>query len=96
MARVEDYQFRLYVAGDAENSLLATANLRRICEQYVPGQYRIDRIDVLCEPMRALADGVLLTPTVVRVSPPSLRRVVGTLTQTDVVVHALGLAIEAT
>jgi circadian clock protein KaiB len=96
MAGTKKYEFRLYVAGDAENSLAATANLRRICDEHLPGQYRIERIDVLREPMRAMADGVLLTPTVVRVAPLPSRRVVGSLTQSDIVVHALGLAIGVT
>jgi len=83
-------KLRLYVAGDTQNSLRARANLATLCRDCVAGPCEIEVVDILKEPMRALTDGVLMTPTLVRLGSPA-RRVVGTLSSFDVVVHALGL-----
>ena len=80
---------RLYVAGDAPNSTRARANLRRLLSEVDPRNYRLEVIDCLNEPMRALNDGVLVTPTLVRVQPPPERTVVGTLSALDHVADAL-------
>jgi circadian clock protein KaiB len=74
---------RLYVAGDAPNSARARANLRRL------HKYRLEIIDCLDEPLRVLDDGVLVTPTLVRVQPLPQRTVVGTLSAIDRVADAL-------
>ena len=63
------YVFRLYLAGGAPNSVRAFANLYAICRKYFPESHRIEVIDVLKEPMRALAEAILVTPTVVKLSP---------------------------
>jgi circadian clock protein KaiB len=52
-------------------------------------------VDVLREPMRALEDGVLMTPTLMVLSPRPVRRIVGTLSQTDTVLQVLGLKAAA-
>lgn len=82
---------RLYVAGDAPNSVEALANLKAICRQYLePDAYSLEVIDVLEEPLRALDDAVLVTPTLVRAAQPSVS-IVGTLGDHDRVRQALGL-----
>ena len=84
-------KFRLFVAGDAANSSLALANLKALCQAHLPDQYDIEVVDVFREPRLALADGVFMTPTAIKVSPQPVRRIVGTLTHTEAVLHALGL-----
>ena len=86
------FSFRLYMAGDAPNSLEALANLRRMCEQYLPKRHEIELVNVFRQGKRALADGVFLTPSLVRLSPHPVRRIVGTLSDTRTVLQALGLA----
>jgi circadian clock protein KaiB len=82
---------RLYVAGDAPNSVEAAANLKAICSGYLePDTYDLEIVDVLEEPLRALEDGVLVTPTLLRVSPQRLS-IVGTLEDHRKVRQALGL-----
>jgi len=83
-------RLRLYVAGDTQNSLRARANLSAICRDRIAGPSQIEVVDILKEPMRALADGVLMTPTLVRLGSPA-RHIVGTLSCTEVVLQALGL-----
>lgn len=84
-------ELRLYVAGDAPNSARARANLRRLLLAVDPTKYRLEIIDCLDEPLRALDDGVLVTPTLVRVHPAPQRTVVGSLNALDRVADALDI-----
>lgn len=86
------FKFRLYVAGDAPNSTQALANLTALCHTHLPGQCEIDVVDIFLEPKRALADGIFMTPTLVRLAPSPTQSIVGTLSQTQTVLLALGLA----
>ncbi len=88
---IEPVRFRLYVAGSAQNSAEALANLTALCRRSLPDRHVIEIVDVFVEPRRALADGVFMTPTLMKLSPGPTRRIVGTLSRTDVVVRALGL-----
>ena len=83
--------FRLYVAGGAPNSVRALANLYAICRKHFPESHRIEVIDVLKEPMRALAEAILVTPTVVKVSPAPELQIIGNLSDEEEVLRALGL-----
>ena len=85
------FSFRLYVAGDAQNSVRAVANLTALCDARLAGRHRIEVVDVFGHPERALADGIVMTPTVIRIEPGPIRRVVGTLQATDEVAAALGM-----
>jgi circadian clock protein KaiB len=85
------YVFRLYLAGGAPNSVRAFANLYALCRKHFPGSHRIEVIDVLKEPLRALAEAVLVTPTVVKVSPWPEQQIIGDLSEEEAVLRALGL-----
>ena len=87
------FKFRLYIAGDTPNSTLALANLRALCATHLAGRHEIEVVDVFREPLRALADGIYLTPALLKLSPAPVRRVVGTLTQSQPLLQALGLAL---
>ena len=91
MSRRAMFKFRLYVAGDAPNSAQALANLTALCRAQLPDRHEIEIVDVFREPERALADGIFMTPTLLKLAPSPARRVVGTLSQTQPVVQALGL-----
>lgn len=91
MSRRTVYRFRLYVAGDTQNSALATANLMAICRTYLADRHEIEMVDVFREPKRALADGIFMTPTLVRLAPAPSLKIVGTLSQQQPVLQALGL-----
>ena len=93
--RATSFKFQLYVAGDAQNSVQAIANLTALCRAYLPGRHEIEIVDVFQEPRRALTEGVFMTPTLIKLSPPPVRRIVGALTHTEVVLQALGLESEA-
>lgn len=91
MSRRARCKFRLYVAGDALNSTQALANLTTLCLTYLPDRHEIEVVDVFREPERALADGIFMTPTLVTIAPSPMRRIVGTLSQLQTVLPALGL-----
>jgi circadian clock protein KaiB len=91
VSRRATFQFRLYVAGATQNSAAAISNLKALCEAHLRDRHRIEVVDVFLAPKRALADGILMTPTLMKLSPPPARRVVGTLSQTEPVLQALGL-----
>ncbi len=81
----------LYVAGTAPNSLKAIANLQAICGRYLKNGYKLEILDVCEHPRRALADGVLVTPSLAKVSPAPTSKVIGNLSDTHSVLAALGL-----
>jgi circadian clock protein KaiB len=84
-------RLRLYVAGAGPNSVRARANLDALMERCGLAADVVDVVDCLQEPRRALADGVLVTPTLVRVAPGPRQVIVGSLTDTPRVLSALGL-----
>jgi circadian clock protein KaiB len=89
------FKFRLYVAADALNSVQAIANLVAFCRENLTDRHEIEIVDVFREPRRALADGVLMTPTLIKLEPTPVRRIIGTLSQPATVSQALGLQADA-
>jgi circadian clock protein KaiB len=69
MNRSPLFRFRLYVAGDTQNSAQAVANLVALCQAHLPDRHEIEVVDVFREPKRALADGIFMTPTLVKLGP---------------------------
>ncbi len=85
------FDFRLFVAGDATNSAQALANLRAMCQEHAPDRHDIEVVDVFVDPERALAGSVFMTPTLIKLAPLPVRRVVGTLADTQKMLDVLGL-----
>ena len=77
------WELRLYIAGQTPRSVAAFANLTRLCEEHLPGQYRIDVIDLMLHPQLAAGDQIVAIPTLVRKLPEPLRRIVGDLSNTE-------------
>jgi circadian clock protein KaiB len=80
---------RLYVAGHAPNSLLAIANAKAIGDQHFGSKFVLEVIDLLQHPQDGLADGIIVTPTLLRMLPLPIRRVVGNLSDTRQVLLVL-------
>ncbi len=85
------WDLRLYVAGQTPKSLQAFANLKRICEEHLAGQYQIEVIDLLLEPQLAQGDQILALPTLVRKLPQPVRKIIGDLSDTERVLVGLDL-----
>jgi circadian clock protein KaiB len=79
----------LYIVGNALNSLRAVANLKAICDTHFPGRYQPDIVDIFDDPLRAIADKVLVTPTLVITAPGARILIVGDLRDTQTVLLAL-------
>lgn len=88
----EQFSLRLYVAGQTPKSLTAFANLKRLCEEHLPGQYRIEVVDLVKNPHLAQADQIIALPTLVRRLPEPIKRLVGDLSNSERVI--LGMDIQ--
>jgi circadian clock protein KaiB len=88
-APLKKYDLRLYVAGQTPRSLQALSNLKRICEQHLAGQYRVEIIDLLEKPQLAAGDQILAIPTLVRTVPKPARKIIGDLSNTERVLIGL-------
>jgi circadian clock protein KaiB len=82
---------RLYIADSAPNSLKAIANLEAICKEYLQDHFKLEIIDVLEFPLRALADGILVTPSLAKLSPSPAAKIVGNLSDRINLLQALGI-----
>lgn len=87
----DNYELRLYVAGQTPRSLEAFANLKNICEEYLKGRYTIEVIDLLENPKLAAGDKILAIPTLVRKLPEPIRKIIGTMSDTERVLVGLDL-----
>jgi circadian clock protein KaiB len=85
------FLLKLYVTGQTARSQRAIANLRRICEQELHGEYEMLVIDVLERPQLAEDEKILATPTVVKELPAPIRRVIGDLSDSERVLLGLDL-----
>lgn len=82
-------RLRLYVAGQGPNSVRAIANCRAICDEHFASAHELEIVDLLQDPTRAVADGILVTPTLLKLLPLPVQRVVGSLADTHQVLQAL-------
>jgi circadian clock protein KaiB len=83
------FELRLYVAGQTPKSLQAFANLKRICETHLAGQYRIEVIDLSKTPQLAAGDQILALPTLVRRLPEPIKQIIGDLSNEERVLVGL-------
>ncbi|MEI4473771.1 circadian clock KaiB family protein [Frigidibacter sp. MR17.24] len=79
----------LYVAGQTPKSLAAIANLQRICDTHLPGEYEIDVVDLRQNPKLAREHGIVAIPTLVRELPVPLRKIIGDLSDDEKVLVSL-------
>src|SRR5512144_1433271 len=85
------YELRLYVAGQTPKSVKAFANLKKICEEHLAGQYRIEVIDLVKNPQLAEGDQIFAIPTLVRKLPEPVKKIIGDLSNTERVLVGLDL-----
>ena len=87
----KQWELRLYVAGQTARSVTAFANLKKICEEHLTGQYSIEIIDLLKHPQLASGDQIVAIPTLVRKLPEPVRKIIGDLSNTQRVLVGLDL-----
>jgi circadian clock protein KaiB len=82
----------LYITDSGPNSVRAVANLEAICKEHLQDNFRLEIIDVLEYPLRALSDGIVVTPSLAKLFPLPAATVVGNLSDRSGVLRALGIA----
>ena len=87
----DNYQLRLYVAGQTPKSVKAFANLKKICEEHLKGRYTIEVIDLVKNPKLAGGDQILAIPTLVRKLPQPIKKIIGDLSNKERVLVGLDL-----
>jgi len=85
------WELCLYVAGQSPKSIIAFANLKKICEDHLAGKYRIEIIDLLKTPQLARGDQIVAIPTLVRRLPGPVKKLIGDLSNTERTVVGLNL-----
>ena len=88
-----EWELRLYVAGPTPKSLAAFRNIELLCEEHLAGRYHIEVVDLTKNPQLAASDQILAVPTLVRKAPVPIRKLIGTLSDTERVLGALGLPV---
>lgn len=81
--RPAEYILRLYVTGSTSRSLKAISNLKRLCDEYLPGAYDLQVIDIYKNPDAARDAQIIAVPTLIKRLPVPLRRFVGDLSNTE-------------
>jgi circadian clock protein KaiB len=85
------WNLRLYIAGRTPKSITAFENLKKICEEHLKGQYHIEIIDLIKQPQLAKGDQILAVPTLVRLLPEPIKKIIGDLSNTERVLVGLDL-----
>jgi circadian clock protein KaiB len=85
------WNLRLYVAGQTPKSLTAFSNLKKLCEEHLPGRYQIEIVDLIKQPHLAQNDQIVALPTLVRKLPAPIKRVIGDLSNLERVMVGLDL-----
>lgn len=90
-AVAERYKLRLFVTGTTPRSIRAIENMHRICEENLHGAYDLEVIDVYENPDATRELQVVATPTLVKILPEPLRRIIGDLSNRERVLAGLNL-----
>ena len=86
------YVLKLFITGSTPRSTRAIDSLRRICEENLKGRSELEVIDVYQDPEATRALQIVATPTLVKVFPHPVRRIIGDLSNRDRVLAGLGLS----
>ena len=87
----ENYILRLYVTGMTPQSVRATGNVKKICEEHLQGRYELEVIDLYQQPQLAAGEQILAAPTLIKKLPLPLRRIIGDMSRTERVLVGLDL-----
>jgi len=87
----EFYVLQLYVTGATPNSQRAIINIKKICEEYLPGNYSLEVIDLYQQPKLAAGEHIIAIPTLIKKKPLPIRYIIGDMSKTDYVLQGLGL-----
>jgi circadian clock protein KaiB len=95
-AKGAHYVLRLFITGTTSRSSRAIANLRRVCEERLHGEYDLEVVDIYQHPAAAQQYQILAAPTLVKMLPLPLRRIIGDLANEERVLAGLDLSPKET
>lgn len=87
-----EFVFKLFLTGGNPNHAQACEGLRRLCEEHLRGRYELQVIDIKENPEVAEEENILATPTLLKVSPKPMRRLLGDLSAAKTVLEALEIS----
>lgn len=90
---MDKFVFKLFITGQTPKSQRASANLHQICERELGSRYELTIIDILEQPQLAEDERILATPTLIKLHPKPVRRLIGDLSNAEVVLHELELEL---
>jgi circadian clock protein KaiB len=85
----------LFITGSTPRSTAAIQNMRQICAERLEGDYELEVIDVYQHPDATRDYQIVATPTLVKVLPEPLRKIIGDLSDRERVLAGLNLAPES-
>jgi circadian clock protein KaiB len=85
------YVLRLYVTGQTPRSVMAIENMRKICAEHLSSRYTLEVIDIYLHPEACQQQQIVAAPTLIKVLPHPLRRIIGDLSNTEKVLIGLDL-----
>ncbi|MGB9927033.1 MAG: circadian clock KaiB family protein [Methanosarcina sp.] len=94
-ARDGKYILHLYVAGMGPKSVQAIENLKRICEEYMPGKYQLEVIDIYQHPVFAKDGQIVTAPTLIKELPLPLKKLIGSMSNTERVLVGMDLKFKS-
>lgn len=89
----DTYILKLYISGASSNSILAVNNIKSICEEYLPGRYELQVIDIYQEPVMAVNEQLIALPLLLKTHPLPFRRLIGNMSDTQKVLVGLELNV---
>jgi circadian clock protein KaiB len=87
----DKYKLRLFITGTTTRSVLAISNLKKICEEYLEGQYELEVIDLYKNPLLAKEEQIIAAPTLIKKLPLPFRRIIGDMSNEEKVLAGLDL-----
>jgi circadian clock protein KaiB len=87
----DKYMLRLFITGSTARSVLAISNLKKICEEYLEGQYELEVIDLYKNPLLAKEEQIIAAPTLIKKLPLPFRRIIGDMSNEEKVLVGLDL-----
>jgi len=87
----ENYVLRLYVAGMSPRSIQAIENVKRLCEENMPGRYQLDIIDIYQQPIFAKEGQIVAAPTLIKELPPPISKMIGDMSNKERMLVGLDL-----
>ncbi len=91
MSRPRNFILKLYITGATHHSMMAVKNLKKLCEENLKGDYELDIVDVYQQPSLAKEQQIIAAPTLIKLQPAPIRRIVGDMSDTEKILSVLNI-----